>query len=621
MSHETLVTEGGADPRIGMMLQDRYRILRKLGEGGMGSVYEGEHVLIKRRVAIKCLHSHYANSPDIVARFHREALAATSIGHPNIIECTDMGRFPDGAFFMVLEFLDGRDWAADLATTGPQPLGRVVHVMAQVCDALGAAHAKGIIHRDLKPENIFLIKRGGDPDFVKVLDFGISKIQDQTGDPETQAKSKGLTRTGMAMGTPYFMAPEQAQGKRDIDHRADIYALGVILFQVLTGQYPFDDDSYPMLVVKICTQDAPHISRWRPDLPDAVQALVMSMLAKAPEARPQTCADVKAALEPFRSQMSAPVIAADAPSTASLAPGTFGQAPAAIPATTPAQQAVALPDSGASTGPFAAQPAITPVPRVRTPQDSPASARPSVTPFATSDADELPRASTPVPPTSRAPMIVGAVISVLGLMGIAGAIVIASSGPDAPEPTPPVAATQPPAPQPEPPPTPEPTHVEAPIEAARAQATVTVQISTEPEDAEVYLDDRRIPNPFDGDLPQTTEPRNLRVQREGYVTQVQDLVLEFPQRVRVRLTRGRGVQDHSTAGRAASARRASTTSATQEEPAVVPTVTREPEPQRAAEPTPPPAVETPRTTEPETTTPAAEGEGGRRTLKNPFGRR
>jgi len=202
MSHETLVAEGGADPRIGMVLQDRYRISRKLGEGGMGAVYEGEHILIKRRVAIKCLHAHYASSPEIVARFHREALAATSIGHPNIIECTDMGRFPDGAFFMVLEFLDGRDWAADLARSGAQSLGKVVHVMSQVCDALSAAHAKGIVHRDLKPENIFLIKRGADPDFVKVLDFGISKIQDNSGDPEAPVKSKGLPRSGVARGTP-----------------------------------------------------------------------------------------------------------------------------------------------------------------------------------------------------------------------------------------------------------------------------------------------------------------------------------------------------------------------------------------------------------------------------------
>src|SRR5690606_13694253 len=150
------------DPRIGMVLQERYRILRKLGDGGMGSVYEAEHLLIKRRVAIKVLHSQFADNPGIVARFRREAEAATSIGHPNIIEVTDMGSFPDGTTYMVLEFLEGRDWAKDIATEGPQPLGKVVHIMSQVCDALSAAHAKGIVHRDLKPENIFLIQRGAD---------------------------------------------------------------------------------------------------------------------------------------------------------------------------------------------------------------------------------------------------------------------------------------------------------------------------------------------------------------------------------------------------------------------------------------------------------------------------
>nr|MDQ3037972.1 serine/threonine protein kinase [Myxococcota bacterium] len=342
MTPDTLLGEGGADPRIGMVLQDRYKIVRKLGEGGMGAVYEGEHVLIKRRVAIKCLHAHYANSPEIVARFHREALAATSIRHPNIVEVTDMGRFPDGAFFMVLEFLDGRDWAADLARGGAQSLAKVVHIMTQVCDALAAAHEKGIVHRDLKPENVFLSQRGDDPDFAKVLDFGISKMQDSPGDPEAQAKSKGLTRTGMAMGTPYYMAPEQAQGKKDIDHRADIYALGVILFQSLSAQYPFDDESYPMLVVKICTQEAPPIARWRPDLPEPVQTLIARMLAKMPADRPSSCAEVKAALAPYRSHEQAPMIPSDAGSTANMSVGTFGDAvsgsPAApvIPMTTPA---------------------------------------------------------------------------------------------------------------------------------------------------------------------------------------------------------------------------------------------------------------------------------------------
>ena len=223
------------DPRIGMVLQDRYRIVRKLGDGGMGSVYEGEHVLIKRRVAIKVLHSQFAQNPEIVARFQREAEAATSIGHPNIIEVTDMGRFPDGTAYMVLEFLDGRDWSKDIEREGPQPVGKVIHILTQVCDALTAAHAKGIVHRDLKPENIYLIERNGDTCFAKVLDFGISKIADG------QAENRSLTQTGTALGTPYYMAPEQCQGKKDIDPRADINSLGVILYQALTAQYPYDD--------------------------------------------------------------------------------------------------------------------------------------------------------------------------------------------------------------------------------------------------------------------------------------------------------------------------------------------------------------------------------------------
>ena len=147
------------DPRLGMVLQDRYRILRKLGDGGMGSVYEGEHTGIKRRVAIKVLHAQFAHNPEIVARFRREAEAANSIGHPNIVEVTDMGSLPDGAAYMVLEFLDGRDWAARHRARGAAAPGQDVHIMSQVCDALAAAHAKGIVHRDLKPENIYLIER------------------------------------------------------------------------------------------------------------------------------------------------------------------------------------------------------------------------------------------------------------------------------------------------------------------------------------------------------------------------------------------------------------------------------------------------------------------------------
>ncbi len=328
------------DPRIGAVLQDRYRILRKLGEGGMGAVYEGEHLLIGRRVAIKCLHAHYASNPEVVARFQREALAATAIGHPNIIECTDMGRFPDGAPFMVLEFLGGRDWATELEEGGPQSLGVVVHIASQVCDALDAAHAKGIVHRDLKPENIFLVRRGGDAHVVKVLDFGISKMQDVAGGIGAGAPGRGMTKTGMAMGTPHYMPPEQARGAKDIDHRADVYALGVILYQALSGQLPFAAESFPMLVLKVCTEAPSPLSAVRADLPEAVVSLVARMLEKDPAARPSSCGEVKAVLAPFASDLRAPPVqrhvaasAATFPGDAPLAVGTppagSGSAPVA----------------------------------------------------------------------------------------------------------------------------------------------------------------------------------------------------------------------------------------------------------------------------------------------------
>ena len=328
--HALLEPAEGPDPRIGLVLQERYRIVRKLGEGGMGAVYEGEHVLIKRRVAIKCLHAQFAQNPEIVARFHREALAATSIGHQNIIEVTDMGRFDDGSVFMVLEFLLGRDWSDDIDAHGAQPLGKVVHIIAQICDALDAAHAKGIIHRDLKPENIYLIERGGDPDFAKVLDFGISKFKDTAG-----GEGKGMTQTGTTLGTPYYMAPEQAQGRKDIDHRADIYSLGVMMFQALTGQYPFDDDSYPMLILKICTEPAPSLRLFRPDLPEALDGIVARLLAKNADDRYPDCGTLKAALLPYRDVHDAPIVDASAPSTSEMSASMLSGARPSAAGSTP----------------------------------------------------------------------------------------------------------------------------------------------------------------------------------------------------------------------------------------------------------------------------------------------
>ncbi|MBO6934622.1 MAG: serine/threonine protein kinase [Deltaproteobacteria bacterium] len=485
MSEELLQPAAQDDPKVGMVLQDRYRIVRKIGEGGMGAVYEGEHVLIKRRVAIKCLHSQFATNPEIVARFHREALAATSIGHQNIIEVTDMGRFDDGSVFMVLEFLHGRDWSDDIDDNGAQPLQKTLHILDQVCDALTAAHAKGIIHRDLKPENIYLIERGNDPDFVKVLDFGISKFKDSSGG------GKGMTQTGTTLGTPYYMAPEQAQGKKDIDNRADIYSLGVILFQALTGQYPFDDESYPMLVLKICTEPPPPLRLYRPDLPEELELLIAKLLAKDPSARFPDCESLKAALQQFRAIEDTPEVAADAPSTASMQSSLLtgaGQAPA---------------QSG-------------------------------IRPPATAMHDSAPDVPV-VPARSTMPLIViGVLLMIAGGLGIAAAMGVFSS----PEPEVPVAPPIPVATG-ETPEDDEDVEDDEPL----AEERVWVRIDTEPADAELFLDGDRIANPFQARMPAQREPRRIEARKDGFVTQIQDLSLRWEQNLTIRLEEGSGTDD------------------------------------------------------------------------------
>ncbi len=290
MSGETLAA--APDLRIGQHIQDRYRIVRKLGEGGMGAVYEGEHLLIRRKVAIKCLHVQFASNSEMVARFQREAMAANAIRHPNIVEVTDMGRFDDGAIYMVLEFLEGCDVASVLQANRALPVSRAVHILLQVCDALIAAHGANIVHRDLKPENIYLTTRGDDQDFVKILDFGIAKYAESAG--------QAITRAGTTIGTPHYMSPEQAFGRTDLDHRADIYSLGVVLYQSLTGRVPFDDETFPGLLMKLVHMPAPTLSEHSPNVPPELNELVERMLAKDPNVRPQSCREVKAVLARFR---------------------------------------------------------------------------------------------------------------------------------------------------------------------------------------------------------------------------------------------------------------------------------------------------------------------------------
>jgi serine/threonine-protein kinase len=569
MDHDQLMQPAQqADPKIGMVLQDRYRIVRLLGEGGMGAVYEGEHLLIKKRVAIKCLHAQYAQNPEVVARFHREALAATSIGHQNIIEVTDLGRFPDGSVFMVLEFLQGRDFANLIEDEGPQPLNRVVHIMMQICDALTAAHDKDIVHRDLKPENVFLIRRGDDRDFVKLLDFGISKMKSASDTP-----SSSMTRTGMALGTPYYMAPEQAQGRKDVDHRADIYALGVILFRALTGQHPFDHDSYPMLVLKICTEPPPPLRRYRPDLPPELEQVAAKMLAKTPDERFPNCAAVKVALRPFASFSDVPVVNEvprnDALPLASIA-GYVPPAPAAV----------------------------TPGPNTPAPVSETLG-----TPLAT-------QTSVTIPGTSRAPLFVGAgVVALLAIVGGGVALSGALSGPPAetPAPTPPPIAI--PVAQPVVPPPIAPIPVPTPTPAER---TVNIRIATTPPTAELLIDGRRRANPFNAQLPYSEDLHSIEVRAPGFVTVMQDLDLSLTQEINLALERGSGTQDRRTARPSApTAGPAPQGTSPSSAPAPTPTAAANPEPAptpRAATPEPsappPPPPPPPRLEEPAPSTPA-----------------
>ena len=292
-----LSAEGYSAPRdrlVGQILQGRYQIIRAIGKGAMGVVYEAQHLLIGRKVALKMMAAHAA-SPAGVQRFHREAEAAAAVGNSHVVDVLDMGQLEDGSLYIVMEHLNGIDLGFALALEGRFSVGRVIHVVGQLCDALAAIHAAGIVHRDLKPENIFLTVRDGELDFVKVLDFGVCKFND-----DTRAR---LTATGDAVGTPLFMAPEQVEGRKDCDFRVDIYALGAILYFLLAGRAPFDAPSLPALFVRVCHEPAPSLHSADSAVSVELDAIVQRALSKDPNARFSSCSAFKAAL---RSLLASP---------------------------------------------------------------------------------------------------------------------------------------------------------------------------------------------------------------------------------------------------------------------------------------------------------------------------
>lgn len=285
-----------ADPRIGCLIGQRYRIEGILGEGGMGRVYKAVHVHMRKEVALKVLRPEMMAVPGVLARFEREAIAAGRISHPNVVAATDFGRIEaDGAFYLVLEYVNGRNLRQELkhgALTAP----RAVRIATQVCEALVAAHQRGVIHRDLKPENIMLVDNGG-ADLVKVLDFGIAKLNDPAAEGDNQK-----TRMGLVMGTPRYMSPEQGAGA-PVDHRTDLYSLGVILYEMLAGQPPFGGGGVDAVL-------AQHLAVAPPKLPPhvdvAVANIVFHLLEKDANARPASAHEALVSLRRLRRETTRP---------------------------------------------------------------------------------------------------------------------------------------------------------------------------------------------------------------------------------------------------------------------------------------------------------------------------
>ena len=278
-----------------------YRILHKIGTGGMGAVYLAEHPLIGKRVALKVIHRELASNRDVVSRFFQEARAVNKIGNEHIVEIHDFGVTPEGDHFFIMEYLEGKTLASILAHETMEMM-RSLHVGAQIASALAAAHVAGIIHRDLKPDNIMLLTRLGDQDFVKVLDFGLAKV--------FSASTAVKTAAGVLLGTPQYMSPEACESRGDVDHRTDIYALGVLLFQMMTGVLPFDGESMGEVLIKQVTALPPAPRALNPAIPPSVEQILLRCLAKPVDARfPTMLALREALLDPEAYLRGSPPIA------------------------------------------------------------------------------------------------------------------------------------------------------------------------------------------------------------------------------------------------------------------------------------------------------------------------
>lgn len=279
------------DPMLGRTIARNFKIESLLGVGGMGKVYKARQLSLDKAVVIKILHSQFRDDPQLVQRFQREARAASRLNHPNSIQVIDFGQDEGETLYMAIEYLEGRDLFTVLQDDGPFSDERIARIMVQVCSALADAHEQHVIHRDLKPENIMVEDRRGQKDYVKVLDFGIAKIQD----PEHQ-EGQALTQAGMVCGTPEFMSPEQARGLA-LDARSDLYALGVVSYQLATGELPFQADTPIGIVTKHILEEPTPPREVRSEISEGLQNIILKAMAKDADARFQSAIEMSSAFE------------------------------------------------------------------------------------------------------------------------------------------------------------------------------------------------------------------------------------------------------------------------------------------------------------------------------------
>ena len=472
-----------------------YKLLEILGEGGMGRVYLAEHTRLGRKVAIKMLRSKFSSNPESIKRFFGEARAVNKIAHENIVEVTDFVTENDGNSYYIMELLNGKSLYDQLKADGPLPLERALPIAIQVANALGAVHEAGIVHRDLKPENIFLAQKSSRKDIVKLLDFGIAKLME----PD-QGVSLQQTGVGMILGTPTYMSPEQAGG-RGVDSRSDVYSLGIILFELATGQVPFTADTYAEILVQHITQEPRRpstIDRLPNPVPLGLEKLILDCLRKDPIERPQKMDEIEERLRAVQAELSQVVPKGTVVGTGPMAPATRPTHPTPTPRPVLSRQITSTPS---------------PVSRNETPAE--------ILILPAPGGDTI---------AERRPRRTGLVILLLALVlgGAVGAVALMNAGGGEGD-KPATLSTPAPASAPSDLAAPAAAPSPPPAAATTDDGTVALRVDSSPPGAEVFRagsDASLGTTPLATRLPRSTEPVRFELRKEGYLVASQEARLD-----------------------------------------------------------------------------------------------